>query len=90
MVYNFILKFNLILQFFYINKIILTKIWNKNKVRSFFFHVNIFNEENFVEFVLSNFKIDITYSLLLKINYFTLSPDKFVFNTNPSYGMTGK
>lgn len=64
--------------------------WNKNKIKSFFFDLNTFNEENFVEFVLGNLKVGITYSLLLRIKYFTVSPDGFVVDEDASYGMAGK
>lgn len=64
--------------------------WNKNKIRSFFFDINTFNKENFVEFVLGNFKVGITYSLLLRIKYFSVSPDGFVVDEDASYGMAGK
>lgn len=39
---------------------------------------------------MGNFKVGITYSLLLRIKYFSVSPDGFVVDEDASYGMAGK
>ncbi len=64
--------------------------WNKNKTRSFFLIWILLINENCVEFVLRNFKVGITYSLLLRIKYFSVWPDGFIVDDDAPYSIAGK
>ena len=61
---------------------------SRNKIKSVYFSLVSFDENNFIDFVLGNFNVGVTYSILLKLKYHKVSEEGG--SDVVCYGMGGK